>query len=78
MNTEERAARASRLRQQFQDADFNDAYLERDADIIAAWRASRTTEERENLWHAQNELGLLRSKLSTWSQADISALRRAK
>lgn len=78
MSAEERAARASRLTQLLDDPDVKDAFTAVEEDLIEAWQTCFEPAERDNIWQAQHALGLLRSKLSAWSQANISALRRAK
>ena len=78
MTAEERAARASRLRALLEDADVRDAFASVEEDLIAAWRGCFDAMERDNLWRAQHALGLLRSKLGAWAQADVSALRRMR
>lgn len=78
MTGEERAARAARLRALLDDADVRDALVAVEADLVAAWQGCFDPSERDNLWRAQHALGLLRSKLSAWAQADISALKRTR
>ena len=78
MTSEARAARAMRLRSLLDDQDVKDALATVEADLVAAWQGCFDASERDNLWRAQHALGLLRSKLGAWAQADISALKRTK
>jgi hypothetical protein len=75
---EARAARAARLRGLLDDQDVKDALAAVEADLVAAWQGCFDAAERDNLWRAQHALGLLRSKLGAWAQADISALKRGR
>jgi len=78
LTAEQRAARAARLRVLLAEADVRDAFAAVEEDLVAAWRSCFDAAERDNLWRAQHALGLLRSKLGAWAQADISAMRRAR
>jgi uncharacterized protein (DUF2267 family) len=78
MSPEERNARASRLRDLLENSDAKDAIASIDDEITAAWRNCPDPHERDNLWRAQHLLGLLTRRLATWSNADLTALRRVK
>jgi hypothetical protein len=78
MSSEERAARACRLREFVENDDVKDAIASVDADLTEAWKNCHDGAQREALWWSQHALGLLRAKLTAWSTSDISALKRGK
>jgi hypothetical protein len=62
MTTEDRlkALRAGKI---LNDDVFLDCLEALDADYVAAWRASKTPEEREKCWYMQNALAAIRHRL---------------
>lgn len=77
MTAEERASRASRLRELLEHGDVLDAFASIEDELTEEWKVAQKTEERENLWQSIRVLGMLRTRLGQWSHADISAIRRA-
>ena len=71
-------ARAVRMGLLLDDGDIQAAFADMEADLIAAWKHTQESTERDNLWRAVQGL----EKLQTWMRSaasyDLTALRRVK
>lgn len=56
----ERALEAGRI---LNSALFGEVCDTLDADYLAAWRAAKTPDERERMWHMQNALAMVKARL---------------
>ena len=82
MSPEERRARAFRVQAALEDGVLAEVFDELAVDLTREWATCFDAAERDNLWHTQRALGLLRSKLAAFAgranEGQMAAIRRAK
>ena len=78
LTVEQRNARASRLRELLENDDVKDAFATIEAELTEEWKNTFDANERENLWRTIRVMGMLQSRLGSWSHADLSAIKRLK
>lgn len=78
MTPEERAARAIAVRELLNDQNVKDAFASIEADLMAEWKRTFDTTERENLWRAVSVMERLKTWLQSAASHDLTALKRVK
>jgi hypothetical protein len=77
LTSDQRAHRAVAIRALVNDPNVKEALAAIEADLVAEWKSSRTTEERENCWRAIDVMGKLKAWLNSAQSHDLTALRRS-
>jgi hypothetical protein len=77
LTPEQRSLRAVAIKALVNDPNVKEAFAAIEADLVAEWKSSRTTDERENCWRAIDVMERLKAWLNSAQSHDLTALRRS-
>lgn len=76
MSPEEKAARASRIKEFLDNPEVKEAFAYVEKTFVDTWKAAQTPAERENMWLALQIVERVKTWMQSTSSGDLVAIRR--